>query len=43
LPNAKDVWFAVVKPIIAKRETKALLSSDQPILSSRDKQEALVL
>ena len=30
LPDAKNVWFAVVKPIIAKRENKALSSSDQP-------------
>jgi hypothetical protein len=42
LPDAKNVWFAVVKPIIAKRENKALSSSDQPILSSRDSQEAAV-
>jgi hypothetical protein len=28
LPDAKNVWFAVVKPIIAKRENKALSSSD---------------
>ena len=30
LPDAKNVWFAVVKPIIAKRENKALSCSDQP-------------
>jgi len=30
LPDAKNVWFAVVKPIIAKRENKALSSSGQP-------------
>ena len=42
LPDAKDVWFAVVKPIIAKRENKALSFNEEPTFI-QDAQEALVL